>query len=1690
MTSAWSSGGNLNTARERLAAAGTLAAGLSAGGNTGSVSAVTEEYDGSSWSNGGNLSQARYAITGAGTQTAGLTFNGTNGISIYNKTEEYDGSSWSNGGNTSTTCYGPAGAGTQTAGLRASGATALGGHTTTSEEYDGSSWSSGGTLSTARRELAGCGTQTDALCFGGITSIATYRDECEEYDGSSWSSGGDLSTARGRLAGAGAGGSSGISAGGTTGSVSDVTEQYDGASWSTVADLSTARSGLAGGGTATAAFACGGNTGSVTNVTEEWSETSSQTPVSLAGSLTASGALVKAVSRSVVGSTTTAGALLKAASRAVTGSATVSGALLKAAHVILPGQLTPAGALSAVKVILVAIAGVITGAGEATRHVLAALSGSIGGAGALTRSVRSALAGAVTAVGALANKAAKSLGGAISGSSVLQTGRVLRVGPAGFITASGATLRGIGKGLVGSSAASGGIVKGIYTALAGSSTLSSLLDAVKGRYVSLEGSITASGLAVKTAIKAAAGTVTAAGALARNVAKGLAGSSTASGALTRKGTFYRALSGSLTAAGQAASGFTKLLTGLIRLAGSLSRWTNTQTPQPPSETLEVDVLIGGVSYVDRLITATLRWTEYEGGQVGPMSLEIEDTDDNLTLSEWQEAQVVLDGVVVWGGYVVRLQPGLTAGGNRRWALQCESYATLFNRTPVIRKTYTNQTPAQIIASLFSEAGLSDFDTSSQVGTFSAIDSFAANGEKLTDLLDRLALLADASWSVGTNKDVVFQAGDGLTEAPFSIAPLGTADFSNSYPPSGSPTPDINATDIRNRVTVYGGEAPSDVQSQSFTGDGATTRFTLSYAPVHEIVLVTVDGVMQWHGYDFYDTAFNDYDCLVDYTLGTVRWLDPPAVGAAIVVQYRYGVKLTVAAQSDDSYAQYGRWFDYEIRDGSLTTEAICLEAANAVLEEYAFASEGASLDVEWFGPRAGQRIQIEFPVLNLSGYYVIRQATIELARSSRRAFVTIKVGGRSQRLSRVVGGEINSGSLTGPSMRYLPTKPDANTSGEVGTVRLRNRIEIIDPLTTFVSESDYGNATGLVVLFDSTPRKGKLLALNSGTVKTELSEDGITAQAGTLAGWKATTDAFYKLDSGTPTGSPNNGITLETVGGTNGKPVIKVYDGATLNAALGNYESGTYGVFAIEGNIAGFSISGTKMVGGYVAGEATGMQSGAGSTKAFFAGALNGYGDSATYYVTAAGALFASSADIAGAIKASSGYISGSFYVGTADPRIHIDGANKLIESTNFVSGTSGLRMSGATGDAEFNNITARGSITTAVFVKSLITAFAGSQVVSKSASRLYANLTVGSSMTLDVDKQDGGAPFANGDIIRIKDGALDVWATVNTGTDQTSYWRYTATRQSGSSSGTIYKGAAVVDYGQSGDGYVMLSADGANRPWVSIATHSGSPWSSITERARLGNLNGISDASGYGLWTDNGYFTGTVYANAGSIDGALTIGTSGGIYQGSGSFATPTTGLKIWNSSGTGKLAGYNGGTIQWYGDTDGRLYAGAGKVRIDAGGVNFLGGSSSPDGATLTWKDATDTYTFGQLWAYSNQTVVRAVRPWDQGINLAALALLAKEYTGSSTFNEAALTVSSATGAGSLAFYPSGTGGSTALEATSAGVVATTLLQTPCLKITDGITAPATASGYALIYVDTSDGDLKVKFGDGTVKTLATDS
>ena len=275
---AWSSGGNLNTAREQGGVAGTTPAGIYMTGKVypNTFKNETEEYNGTSWSEQNNVSTARTA-SGAGTQTAGLIFGGTNGApgstGVQSATEEYDGSSWTNGGSLSAARLGMYGAGLQTAAFGAGGIISTNAAVTTVEDYNGSAWTSGTAIPSAQQGGGSAGLPSARLIFGGYSP---YSAVTLEGDGEGWTAGGNMNQARGILAGFGSQ-TDAIAAGGSVNpnANSALAEGYDGTSWSTRPSLATARMSFSPSGaynTTTGGFVAGGSQqGNPQNAqTEEW----------------------------------------------------------------------------------------------------------------------------------------------------------------------------------------------------------------------------------------------------------------------------------------------------------------------------------------------------------------------------------------------------------------------------------------------------------------------------------------------------------------------------------------------------------------------------------------------------------------------------------------------------------------------------------------------------------------------------------------------------------------------------------------------------------------------------------------------------------------------------------------------------------------------------------------------------------------------------------------------------------------------------------------------------------------------------------------------------------------------------------------------------------------------------------------------------------------------------------------------------------------------------------------------------------------------------------------------------------------------------------------------------------------------------------------------------------------------------
>jgi hypothetical protein len=109
-------------------------------------------------------------------------------------------------------------------------------------------------------------------------------------------------------------------------------------------------------------------------------------------------------------------------------------------------------------------------------------------------------------------------------------------------------------------------------------------------------------------------------------------------------------------------------------------------------------------------------------------------------------------------------------------------------------------------------------------------------------------------------------------------------------------------------------------------------------------------------------------------------------------------------------------------------------------------------------------------------------------------------------------------------------------------------------------------------------------------------------------------------------------------------------------------------------------------------------------------------------------------------------------------------------------------------------------------------------------------------------------------------------------------------------------------------------------------------------------------------LYAEGADVRGAITASSGSITGFLTLGSSGGIYQGTGTAGTPATGLKIWNDGGVGRIGGYNGGTLEWYASTTGRIYSGRGSMRLGYDDIRLKHEDSFTDLRSIKWVEDID--------------------------------------------------------------------------------------------------------------------------------------
>lgn len=215
------------------------------------------------------------------------------------------------------------------------------------------------------------------------------------------------------------------------------------------------------------------------------------------------------------------------------------------------------------------------------------------------------------------------------------------------------------------------------------------------------------------------------------------------------------------------------------------------------------------------------------------------------------------------------------------------------------------------------------------------------------------------------------------------------------------------------------------------------------------------------------------------------------------------------------------------------------------------------------------------------------------------------------------------------------------------------------------------------------------------------------------------------------------------------------------------------------------------------------------------------------------------------------------------------------IQSRNFVSGAMGQGFQICdNGNAQFNNICARGILQSTVFQSETVSAVGGNLLVLNSDT-LACNMQASSTSCLVTC---GNSGFLVGDTLRIKNAVNDEWLQVVSCT--LGSCTYCVCRDMARSYIPAMNppawttGTAVLDYGQTGSGGLYMTASDNHAPFLQMFVNNGNPWSGTCVCTVLGNLSGVTDPilgllSGYGLYSGNVYLTGCLFAS--HIASALT---------------------------------------------------------------------------------------------------------------------------------------------------------------------------------------------------------------------------
>lgn len=309
--------------------------------------------------------------------------------------------------------------------------------------------------------------------------------------------------------------------------------------------------------------------------------------------------------------------------------------------------------------------------------------------------------------------------------------------------------------------------------------------------------------------------------------------------------------------------------------------------------------------------------------------------------------------VRWFGGVVGQIDRVSTSPELVWDVQAQGYAALLD-TAVVNRVYNAQTDAAIIADLLAAYRPEISLVAPDVPI--TLDHLAFPYKPLSTAIDTICKHTGCRYYVDPDK--VLHYFNPRTLSPVlvftDLSPNNATQWSYETWKLES-----DATQVQNRVVAIGDKYLAPSRTESFTGDGQRTVFTLAHRP-HKTESVSVGGLAQAVGtWGIDGFVSGGPQVLVDAAQQAVHLQTAPAAGVQVQVTYDYETPVIARASSSASYAQYGRWYDgAPIRDSSMLSVATALARCQTVLAQYAFAPRTVYLRTRAPWTRSGQAVLV------------------------------------------------------------------------------------------------------------------------------------------------------------------------------------------------------------------------------------------------------------------------------------------------------------------------------------------------------------------------------------------------------------------------------------------------------------------------------------------------------------------------------------------------------------------------------------------------------------------------------------------------------------------------------------------------------------------------------------------------------------